>query len=136
MKTTDSFKNTIESHLKNVASEDSAFAEKLENPNKNIDDCITYILNQVQQSGCNGFEDQEIYGMALHYYDEENVKPGGNIDANVVVNHKVELTAEEIETARKEAKDKIIAEEMNRIRKKPAKSKNDKTEVEPTLFDA
>ena len=135
MKTTDNFKKAIKAHIDSVAEKDSNFAEKVKDPRKNIDDCITYILNQVKKSGCNGFEDSEIYGMALHYYDEKDVKPGNKINANVVVNHKVELTAEEIEKARKEAKDKIITEEMNRIRKKPAKSKKEKTDVEPTLFD-
>ena len=37
-------------------------------PTKNIDNCITYILNQVKKSGCCGFSDDEIFGMALHYY--------------------------------------------------------------------
>ena len=31
------------------------FAAKYDNPDKNIDDCVTYILNWVQKSGCNGF---------------------------------------------------------------------------------
>lgn len=135
MKSTDNFKKVIQAHIEDVAAKDSSFAEKVKDPKKNIDHCIKYILNQVQKSGCNGFEDAEIFGMALHYYDEKNVKPGKKINAEVIVNHKVELTAEEIEKARKEAKDKIITEEMNRIRKNPAKSKKDKTDVEPTLFD-
>ncbi|MBP9481471.1 MAG: hypothetical protein KBF15_08460, partial [Parabacteroides sp.] len=37
-------------------------------PEKNIDDCVTYILNEVKKSGCNGFADDEIYSMAVHYY--------------------------------------------------------------------
>lgn len=35
--------------------EDELFAAKYDNPDKNIDDCVTYILNWVQKSGCNGF---------------------------------------------------------------------------------
>ena len=38
------------------------FAKNYRNPAKNIDDCVTYILNYVQKSGCNGFTDGEIYG--------------------------------------------------------------------------
>lgn len=41
--------------------EDELFAAKYGNPDKNIDDCVTYILNWVQKSGCNGFCDDEIY---------------------------------------------------------------------------
>ena len=51
--------------------EDELFAAKYDNPDKNIDDCVTYILNWVQKSGCNGFCDDEIYGQAIHYYEEK-----------------------------------------------------------------
>ena len=34
---------------------------------KNIDECVTHILNYVQKSGCNGFTDGEIFGQAIHY---------------------------------------------------------------------
>jgi len=73
MKASNSFKQTIEAHLQEIASKDSVFAEKLQNPNKNIDDCITYILNWVKESGAYGFTDDEIFGQAIHYYDEENI---------------------------------------------------------------
>lgn len=136
MKSTENFKKVIQGHINEVSKEDPEFAEKVKNPKKNIDDCITYILNTVKKSGCNGFEDQEIFGMAMHYYDEENVKPGNKISGQVVVNHKIELTPEDIEKAKKEAKEKLIQEEMDRIRRKSEKPKKTAKEiVEPTLFD-
>lgn len=88
MKTTDNFKKVIQNHLEQLAVNDSLFAETLKKKNKNIDDCITYILNQVKASGCSGFADDEIFEMAVHYYDEDDIKPGAKISsANVVVNH-------------------------------------------------
>ena len=39
-------------------------------PAKNMDECVTHILNYVQKSGCNGFTDGEIFGQAIHYYEE------------------------------------------------------------------
>ncbi|MBW2961292.1 PcfK-like family protein [Mesonia aestuariivivens] len=121
MKSTDNFKKAIQSHLNKVAEKDSDFAKKMENQDKNIDDCITYILNQVKKSGCNGFADEEIYGMALHYYDEEKVKVGKPIDSTVVVNHKVELTDDEIDQLKKEARDQVINEEKERLKSTPKK---------------
>lgn len=50
MKGTDQFKNTIQAHLNSLAEKDSLFAETMKNPNKNIDDCLTYIFNQVKAS--------------------------------------------------------------------------------------
>ncbi|QQV90929.1 PcfK-like protein [Polaribacter phage Freya_1] len=92
MKTTENFKKAIQDHLNKLAEKDSLFAETLKKKNKNIDDCITYILNQVKASGCNGFADEEIFGMAVHFYDEDYIKPGSKIkNYNVVVNHKPEV---------------------------------------------
>ena len=68
MKGTDIFKRTIHTYLVQRAASDELFAEKYSNPQKTIDDCVTYILNTVQKSGCNGFADDEIYSMAVHYY--------------------------------------------------------------------
>ena len=70
MKGTDHFKRTIQMYLEQRAEEDALFAKNYRNPAKNIDDCVTYILNYVQKSGCNGFTDGEIFGQAVHYYDE------------------------------------------------------------------
>ena len=63
MKTTDHFKRTIQMYLEQRAAEDALFAKNYRNPAKNIDDCVTYILNYVQKSGCNGFTDGEIFGV-------------------------------------------------------------------------
>lgn len=90
MKGTDNFKQVIEEYVNNFAITNASFAEKLSNESKNIDDCITYILNKVKVSGCNGFADDEIFGMAIHYYEEQNVEVGKPIDTMVVVNRIME----------------------------------------------
>jgi hypothetical protein len=48
MKTTKHFQRTIQAYLEQRAVEDEPFAVTYKNVDKNIDDCITYILNQVQ----------------------------------------------------------------------------------------
>lgn len=134
MKSTDTFKNTIQNYLNGLAEKDPLFAETLKKENKSIDGCCTYILNQVKASGCNGFEDSEIFGMAVHYYDEDDVKAGSPINAKVVVNHVVKLSAEDIEAAKKTALDKVILEEQERLKSK-AVSKAKKIEiVQESLF--
>ena len=86
MKGTDHFKRTIQMYLEQRAEEDTLFAKNYRNPAKNIDDCVTYILNYVQKSGCNGFTDGEIYGQAVHYYDENEIEVGKPIQCQVAVN--------------------------------------------------
>lgn len=68
MKATNHFTRTILTYLEQRAQTDSLFADTFAKENKNIDDCVTFILDQVQKSGCNGFADDEIYSMAVHYY--------------------------------------------------------------------
>ena len=123
MKPTDPFKIAIKKHLEELAAKDELFAETMKKPHKNIDDCCNYILNEVQKSGCNGFTDSEIYGMAVHYYDEDDIKPGKKINAKVIVNHSVELTEKEIEDAKQKAIDQAIQEAKEKMQKKKTPKK-------------
>ncbi|MDR2223529.1 MAG: PcfK-like family protein [Flavobacteriaceae bacterium] len=84
MEASNDFKEVIKNYLDNLAKQDTLFAETYMKENKNIDDCITYILNQVKSSGCNAFTDDEIFNMAVHYYDEDNIKVGKKINAKVI----------------------------------------------------
>ena len=130
MKTTSSFKDTIQEHLNFRAFTDELFAETLKKPNKSIDECIQYILKTVKDSGSNGFEDKEIFGMAIHYYDEDDVV-GPKVPINqskVVVNHHVKLTPQEIKDAKQKAINEVIQEEKDKMRKKPAKTVKAKPE--------
>ena len=68
MKATNHFQNTIKAYLDKRAEIDLLFSFRYSLPEKKLEDCVTYILNQVQKSGCNGFHDDEIFGMAVHFY--------------------------------------------------------------------
>lgn len=141
MKASPHFKTAIQNHLNGLAANDELFAETLKKPNKNIDDCITYIFNQVKASGCNGFADDEIYQMATHYYDEDDIKIGKPISGKVVVNHqveipKIELTTEDIEKAKQKAINQAIEEEKAKLQKKKQPKKEVINVVEQaSLFD-
>jgi hypothetical protein len=115
MKSTAYFTRTILTHLEQRASVDPLFAQSFVNLDKNIDDCCTYILNQVQKSGCNGFTDDEVYSMAVHYYDEENIEVGRPIDSRIAVNHVVELTEDEKQQARQDAIQKAQNDAYNKM---------------------
>lgn len=135
MKTTDNFKKIIKEYLDKRASSDELFAIKYANKIKNIDDCITYILNTVKQSGVNGFADEEIFSMAVHYYDEENIDVGDKITARVVVNHSIELTNEEKEKAREDAIKKYHDDIYNGLKKPTKKAKTENEVAQQSLFD-
>ena len=139
MNGTEQFTRTIAEYLNLRAATDPLFAPNLAKPHKNIEDCITYILKQVQQSGCNGFEDDEIYSMALHYYDEDDLEVGSRVACHVVVNHTIVLTEEEKAEARKQAIQQYQAQELRRLQEPKrvrSKASTDSEQVpEPSLFD-
>ena len=64
MKGSETFKKVIKAYLDKRAAEDELFAKDYAKPGKNIDDCCDFIISEVKKSGRNGFDDDEIYGMA------------------------------------------------------------------------
>ena len=139
MNGTEQFTRTIAEYLNLRAATDPLFAPNLAKPHKNIEDCITYILKQVQQSACNGFEDDEIYSMAVHYYDEDELEMGSHVACHVVVNHTIVLTEEEKAEARKQAIQQYQAQELRRLQEprqvKTKASTNSEQAPQPSLFD-
>ena len=74
MKGTDHFKELIKNYLDNRAKEDELFRAKYETTTRTIDDVVNYIFHAVQQSGCCGFSDMEVYAMAVHAIDEPDLE--------------------------------------------------------------
>ena len=136
MKSTEHFKLVIQAYLENRAIQDELFAEKFANPNKNIENCVTYILNWVKDSGYSGYTDEEIFSQAVHFYDEDNIEVGKPINCKVIVNHSINLTDEEKQEARQEAIKRVENEYYAQLTKKAPKSKkNESLTSTPSLFD-
>ncbi len=138
MKGTEHFARTIAEYLNQRAITDPLFAPNLAKPNKNIEDCINYILHQVQQSGCCGFEDAEIYSMAVHYYDEDEIEVRKPAPCRAVVNHTIVLTEEEKAEARQAAIKQYQREELAKLQSRNARPKKvvpKEVEQQPSLFE-
>lgn len=129
------FENAIKEYLDARAKEDVKFADKYSNGKKSIEECCRFILVEMRKkakSGMYGATDAEVFGLAVHYYDEEDIKVEKNVSAEVVINR--ELTEEEKQQLdkSKEARKKTAAmiEEDNRrreeLRKKTAEDKKRK----------
>jgi hypothetical protein len=122
VKGTGPFMEAIKEHLKAYAKQDPLFVNKLKNPKKNFRDCITYIFNQVQKSGMIGYAEEEIYQLARHYYDEDEIEVGKPVTAGeVIVNRSIALSPEEIAAAKEKAIRELIVEEKKRLQKKDNK---------------
>ena len=72
------FETTIQTYLENRAKTDSLFAETYKKANKSIKECCKYIYSQARKlaKGSNsvGIDDAIVYGWAVHYYDEDDIK--------------------------------------------------------------
>ncbi len=112
------FKTAICNYLRGMAHKDKSLIEKFKREGKNIDECINYIIGEVKESGRSGFADEEIFSLAMHYYDEdnENLKKHSFIpNVKIVVNTEIPFTEEERKKAREEAYKAIIAEEKAKM---------------------
>ena len=130
MKATDIFKETIRQYVENNPTIDVNKHE-----NKSIDECVDFILTQVQKSGFNGFTDDEIYGMAIHYYDEPNESLGKmnkHLSFKCVVNHTVELTEEEKQEMKNKTLEELKKQQINNLTKRNKPKTTEKKE-EPQL---
>lgn len=78
MKGTEQFKQTIKAYLDERAKTDELFAVLYAKENKNLDDCITFVLNQAmaicKEGGC-GMTDNEVYSLCTHYYPHSKIIP-------------------------------------------------------------
>lgn len=128
---TENFKKVIQWHLTRMATKDALFAPNLVKKGKNIDDCCTYIINTVKATGQCGFSDDEIYSMAIHYFQEDNIEVGGKpANCRIVVNHTIELTEEEKEKARQDAIKSAQQEAYKKVTTKRITAKTDKKTVD------
>lgn len=130
------FKETIQKYLEQRVAEDPLFAPKFENPKKNIDECCRYILGEASKRGTSVvMSDAEVFGMAVHYYDEEDIKMEKvSAGRSVSSSHKVELTEEEKNAAREAAIKRLAEEQYQSLKKKPVKKRVDENVQQMSLF--
>lgn len=111
--------------------------EKLEDDQKSLNKCAAYILQEANKKGnkvC--MTDQEVFGLAVHYYDE-------NIDVNDVPLGGAEVAVQPAFNDNEE-KEKLMAviaekdeeiEKLKRKRKKTKKKKENDEIKQMSLFD-
>lgn len=125
-------KQTIQKYLDERAATDKLFALSYSKKNKNIDECCNYILGEAMKKGTAVFmSDDEVFCMAVHYYDEDNIKIN-KLPANCTasVGKPVELTKEDERKARESAIQRLTEEQHALLKKKAVKPKKEVTEVQ------
>ena len=142
-KSMNAVKQAIQSYLDNRAKTDELFAVAYAKPNKNIDECFNYILGEAKKQGNAVYiPDEVVFGWAVHYYDEDDIKIN-KLPANARVSAEatVELSEEDKEKARQIALRDYQIHCLNAL-KEADKAKREKQEkrklieaTSPSLFD-
>lgn len=72
------FQQIIKSYLDKRAAQDAQFADSYSNTEKSIEQCCAYIMSEAKKkckgSGCVAISDAEVFGLAVHYYDEKDIQ--------------------------------------------------------------
>lgn len=128
------FEEAIKTHLEQRAKEDSLFAVSFAKPNKSITECCSYILGEARKRGnAVAVSDEEVYGMAVHYYDEDDIKVAkvpASVKASVSTSASLELTETDEDIARRAALRRLEDEQYALLKKKSAKAKKKDAEVQ------
>lgn len=136
MSNQNSFKDAIKSYLDERTKTDELFAKSYGKPNKSLDECCNYILGEAKKRGnAVAISDEEVFGMAVHYYDEDYIKvsklpAGHSVDISSLDPIPMVLGEEDKKTAREEAIKRLAEEQYALLKKKPTKTKKEANEVQ------
>ena len=107
------------------ANASDVLVEKINKSDKGISDCWSFIVKQAKEkAGKNravGVADMEVFGWAIHYFEEDSIKKGDTPK----IEAKVETTKEPIQIVKVEKKPKA----------EPKKPKDDMLPGQMTIFE-
>lgn len=137
------FEQALKTYLDQRAQDDPLFAQSYAKPKKSIQECARYCMQEARKlvkDNVAVVDNATVYGWAVHYYDEDNIKVTGNysqVHAEVSHTPKVELTEQEKAEAKKIAMERAIEEQRKQLHtkyKKAAQTKENEP-IQTSLFD-
>lgn len=137
------FEQALKTYLDKRAQDDPLFATSYAKPKKSIQECARYCMQEARKlvkDNVAVVDNATVYGWAVHYYDEDNIKVTGNysqVHAEVSHTAKMELTEQEKAEAKKIAMERAIEEQRKQLHtknKKAAQTKENEP-IQTSLFD-
>lgn len=110
-KATCPFEEALKKHLDEVAEKDATFRLAYEKPNKSLKECANYIIGEARKQANKGvfvLSDEETYGMAIHYYDEDDIKVEAKDAVDVKVATSIEPQPKKAKRGRKSKAEKTV----------------------------
>lgn len=118
------FEDTIKAYLDKRAAEDPLFATSYAKEKKSIKECCSYIMGEAKKQAVAGaavINDDVVFGWAVHYYDEDNIKVN-KVNGSVKTSNKPakeethKPTKRDRENARAAALKRLEEEAYNKLR--------------------
>lgn len=102
-----SFEDAIKTYLDELAKIDELFAKTYSKKGKSIKECCNYIMGEAKKAAKGGtsiaLSDEEVYALAIHYYDEDDISASDEVVGEVVVPTKAEKANKPKTSKRKKA---------------------------------
>ena len=145
MKSNDTAILAMQKMLQERCIAEPSFAIKMANPSKSMEGAVNYLCSQIQKSGLCVVDDKEVLNILVHYFDENEIEDCGKVNCNIVVS-KPELSEEDKEILKEQAKEEYKKEQLQQLRRdnaqkatsKPtatAPKKGAEIDTIPNLFD-
>lgn len=118
MNSTTNFQQVLKTYLDRMAEQDEAFSIVYANEDKSIEECATYVVECVAQSAKKmetktlGMSSDEVFGLAVHYYQEDNIEVSDNlIHFNVITDERSILSEDDKAAIRAEAVNEYLEQQ-------------------------
>ena len=122
------FEKTIKAYLEDFANKDASFKACLEKPKKSIQECCKYICGEVRRMNVQVLDDGEVFYLARHYYQEDDIEASDGGSCQVVISK--QLTDEEKKAAHDRAVKQFESDELMKLKDKAQKQvQEDKNET-------
>lgn len=116
----------IGNYLKKRAEADPSVKNNLQKENKSLKECWDYVLGEVAKTmyrngkfGCAAGDDEDLYALAVHYYDEDEIKIEP-LPSDMKVEAKMDEEKKEAESEPKELPKKEKVKRIKKSIKEPA----------------
>lgn len=116
----------IGNYLKKRADTDPSVKNNLQKENKSLKECWDYVLGEVAKTmyrngkfGCAAGDDEDLYALAVHYYDEDEIKIEP-LPSDMKVEAKMDEEKKEAESEPKELPKKEKVKRIKKSIKEPA----------------
>lgn len=108
------FVKVIREYLEKRSEDDKLFCEKYKSSEKTVEQCCDYIIEEARKKGarCVAIMDEEVFGMAVHFFDEDDIQPvNPTSDASVIVTSDNSQTVEPVKSVKKD----VVPEHIENI---------------------